>query len=77
VLIPEQDNYGKKDSTCEARIKDIFSQSPISLPERFEAYEKESHAKLLELIGQVDEDKTGMKRAVFVSFLEKVYKRSK
>jgi farnesyl diphosphate synthase len=40
-------------------------------------YEKESHAKLLELIGQVDEEKTGMKRAVFVSFLEKVYKRSK
>ncbi|GFZ49391.1 (2E,6E)-farnesyl diphosphate synthase [Saitozyma sp. JCM 24511] len=79
---PEQrkvldDNYGKKDATCEARIKEIFSQSPISLPERFEAYEKESHAKLLELIGQVDEEKTGMKRAVFVSFLEKVYKRSK
>jgi farnesyl diphosphate synthase len=72
-----QENYGKKDSEAESRVKAVFSQTPISIPERFEAYEKESHAKLLGLIEQVDEEKTGMKRQVFVSFLEKVYKRSK
>ncbi|KAL0249768.1 hypothetical protein I308_103070 [Cryptococcus tetragattii IND107] len=79
---PEQrkildENYGRKDSTCEARIKELFSQGPISIPERFEKYEKESYEKINALIEQVDEEKTGLKKEVFRSFLAKVYKRSK
>jgi farnesyl diphosphate synthase len=57
-------------------VKEIFSQEPISIPARFEVYEKESYEKITGLIGKVDES-SGMKREVFVSFLEKVYKRSK
>ncbi len=58
-------------------MKEIFFQPPISLPERFEAYEKESYETITKLIGQVDEEGTGMRREMFVSFLNKVYKRSK
>lgn len=75
-LTVPQENYGQKNSEAEARVKAVFSQEPISIPQRFEAYEKESYAKLNGLIEAVDEN-TGMKREVFRSFLAKVYKRSK
>lgn len=71
------DNYGKKDSESEARVKALYSEAPISIPERFEKYEKESYERLTGLINQIDEAKTGLKRDVFVSFLNKVYKRTK
>ncbi|KAK6910598.1 farnesyl diphosphate synthase [Kwoniella mangroviensis CBS 10435] len=79
---PEQrkildENYGQKDSEKEAKIKAIFSQEPISIPQRFEAYEKESYEKINGLIESVDEEGTGLKKEVFRSFLAKVYKRSK
>ncbi|WWC90840.1 uncharacterized protein L201_005777 [Kwoniella dendrophila CBS 6074] len=79
---PEQrkvldDNYGKKDSECESRVKELFSQEPISIPQRFEVYEKESYEKINGLIETVDEQGTGLKKEVFRSFLAKVYKRSK
>jgi farnesyl diphosphate synthase len=72
-----QDNYGKKDATSEAKVKEIFSASPISIPERFETYEKESYERITSLINTVDEEKSGLKKEVFLSFLHKVYKRSK
>ena len=58
-------------------MKEVFSQAPISIPERFEAYEKESYEKITGLIESFDEAGTGMKKEVFRSFLAKVYKRSK
>ncbi|WVQ74823.1 hypothetical protein IAR50_004430 [Cryptococcus sp. DSM 104548] len=70
-------NYGQKNSTSEAAVKEVFSQAPISIPERFEAYEKESYEKINGLIESVDEAGTGLKKEVFRSFLGKVYKRSK
>jgi hypothetical protein len=76
-LTDKQENYGQKNAESEAAVKAVFSQSPISIPERFEVFEKESYAKITGLIDQVDEEKSGMKKEVFVSFLEKVYKRSK
>lgn len=77
VLSCVQENYGKKDSTSESRVKNVFSQKPISIPKRFEAFEKESLERITALIGKVDEEGTGMKKEVFFSFLNKVYKRSK
>ncbi|WWC71686.1 uncharacterized protein I206_105644 [Kwoniella pini CBS 10737] len=79
---PEQrqildENYGQKNSESENKVKTIFSQEPISIPTRFEAYEKESYEKINGLIEQVDENGTGLKKEVFRSFLAKVYKRSK
>lgn len=79
---PEQrkildENYGKKNSENEARVKEIYSQEPISIPARFEKYEKESYDLLTGLIDKVDEKSTGLKKEVFTSFLGKVYKRQK
>jgi len=78
---PEQrqildDNYGRKSSESEAKVKEVFAQAPISIPERFEKYEGETFTELTQLIEGIDESK-GLKREVFTSFLEKVYKRSK
>jgi len=78
---PEQrqildDNYGRKSSESESRVKEVFAQAPISIPERFEKYEGETFTELTKLIEGIDESK-GLKREVFTSFLEKVYKRSK
>lgn len=79
---PEQrkvldENYGQKNSESEAKVKEVFSSENVDIPKRFAEYEKESYEKIMGLINQVDEEKSGMKREVFESFLKKVYKRSK
>lgn len=71
------DNYGRKNPESEARVKALFSEAPISIPERYEAYEAEVYSKLQGLIGKVEEQGAGLKREVFESFLGKIYKRSK
>jgi farnesyl diphosphate synthase len=68
------ENYGRKDAECEARVKAVFNE--IGLPDRFAQYESESYDRLNGLIDAVDEG-AGIKRDVFRSFLDKVYKRSK
>ncbi|KAL7409651.1 putative isoprenoid biosynthesis-related protein [Mrakia frigida] len=68
-------SYGIKDSAAEARVKQIYRD--LNIQGRFDEYEKESYAKLNALIEGVDENKTGLKKEVFRSFLEKVYKRTK
>jgi farnesyl diphosphate synthase len=78
---PEQrqildDNYGRKDPQSEAKVKEVFAQAPISIPERFEKYEQETYGELTSLIEGIDESR-GLKKEVFRSFLAKVYKRSK
>jgi len=70
-------NYGIKNSETEAKVKAVFSQDPINIPARFEKYEAESYERLTALINKIDEQATGLKKQVFVSFLEKVYKRQK
>ncbi|SPO22926.1 probable ERG20 - farnesyl-pyrophosphate synthetase [Ustilago trichophora] len=78
---PEQrqildDNYGKKDPECEKRVKEVYNQSNIDLPSRFHKYEAESYEQINNLINNLPESQ-GLRREVFRSFLEKVYKRSK
>ena len=78
---PEQrkildDNYGRKDSASEQRVKDVFNAENIDIKGRFERYEKDSYDRINGLIRELPEG-PGVKRAVFVAFFEKVYKRSK
>ncbi|PKI86032.1 Erg20p [Malassezia vespertilionis] len=70
------ENYGQKDDTCEARVKDVFNASNVNIQGKFAAYEKESYDRIHGLINALPEN-AGLKRAVFVSFFEKVYKRTK
>lgn len=70
------DNYGKKDAQSEAKVKEVFSAKNIDVEGKFKAYESESHQRLMSMIDQVDESK-GLKKQVFIEFLNKVYKRTK
>ncbi|WFD00256.1 dimethylallyltranstransferase [Malassezia yamatoensis] len=69
-------NYGRKDSACEQKVKEIFNASNIDLKKQFEKYEQDSYHRIHSLINKIPETQ-GLKRSVFVSFFDKVYKRSK
>ncbi|KAJ7283194.1 isoprenoid synthase domain-containing protein [Mycena rebaudengoi] len=72
-------NYGRKGKEEEARVKEVFEA--VGLRERYAAYEKEIYAKLVGLIEAIPEEEAGkrgtLRRAIFTSFLEKIYKRTK
>lgn len=70
------ENYGRKNSEAESKVKEVFQAQNIDVEGRFKKYEAESHSRLMDLIGSLDES-NGLKREVFVSFLNKVYKRTK
>lgn len=70
-------NYGKKDASAEAQVKQVFSQEPIAIPRRYEEYESGIYTKLNSLIASVEAEGSGLKKEVFESFLAKIYKRSK
>jgi farnesyl diphosphate synthase len=71
-----EDNYGKKDAKNEAKVKEVFNAKNIDVEGRFKKYEAESHEKLMSMINSLEE-KEGLKKQVFVEFLNKVYKRTK
>ena len=70
------DNYGKKDAQSEAKVKEVFNAKNIDVEGRFKKYEAESHERLMGMINSLEE-KEGLKKQVFVEFLNKVYKRTK
>ncbi|KAF8550801.1 Polyprenyl synthetase [Imleria badia] len=85
VATPEQRavldaNYGRKEADKEARVKEVFEA--IGLRARYAAYEEGVKARLDEMIAGVPEpdvpvDGGVLKRAVFTTFLNKIYKRTK
>lgn len=74
-------NYGKKDSVAEQKVKDVFYQ--VGVPETFHKYEEDSYKKIIGLIETIPEGGLGadgevkLKREIFKSFLDKIYKRQK
>jgi len=77
---PEQrqvldENYGRKDSACEAKVKEVFLA--IDIPGKYATYEQQSYEKINGLIDAIDETPGGLKRDVFRAFLSKIYKRTK
>lgn len=69
-----EQNYGKKDSKCEAEVKKVFNE--LKLDQVYAKYEDQRVGELREKIASVDESE-GMKKEVFEEFLRKIYKRSK
>ncbi len=79
VATPEQrqvleDNYGRKDKAKEAAVKKLFND--MALEQRYHDFEERRVAELRDLIAKVDESE-GLKKEVFDTFLNKIYKRSK
>lgn len=66
--------YGRKDSHLEAKVKDIFNE--LALDKVYYEYEEKTVGELREKIAAVNES-GGLKKAVFETFLGKIYKRSK
>ena len=73
-------NYGRKDADAEARVKEVFHQ--LRLDKHYEEYEAQAYNCINALIDKVPEvtSPSGdavLRRAVFRTFLEKIYKRTK
>jgi farnesyl diphosphate synthase len=82
VASPEQrklldENYGRKDSACEARVKALYEE--LGLRTIYAKYEEEAYQKLTTLIKTIPENNVEgqLKPQVFTSFLNKIYKRQK
>lgn len=77
---PEQrqlldENYGRKDAEKEKKVKALFEE--IGIRKVYAEYEERVVGELNEKIGEIVEVEGGLKREVFLSFLGKIYKRSK
>ncbi len=77
--MPEQrrvldENYRRKDSECERRVKVVFESPEVDLRRRCAVYEK-VYGELVAVIGQIPEveGKSTLKRDVFKSFLDKIF----
>ncbi|KAL0954189.1 hypothetical protein HGRIS_005317 [Hohenbuehelia grisea] len=70
-------SYGRKDAEKEQQVKKIFKE--VGVEKAYEEYEEAVVGKIRKMIEAVPEGtKEGeLKRQVFTSFLEKIYKRSK
>jgi farnesyl diphosphate synthase len=66
-----QDNYGKKDPSCVAKIKAVYKE--IDVEKDFKDYESQSYEKLQELI----EKQSFVPPGVYMKLLKKIYKRTK
>lgn len=75
---PEQrkvldENYGRKDAACEARVKQIFRE--IGVETIYKEYEQTTQVKLVELISEIEEKPGQLKREVFLAFTRKIFGR--
>jgi len=79
ICTPEQrkildENYGRKNKENEAIVKKLYDE--LKLEQIYHDYEEARVGEIKKLIAQVDESE-GLKKTVFESFLNKIYKRSK
>ncbi|KAK9734962.1 hypothetical protein RND81_04G174300 [Saponaria officinalis] len=66
------ENYGKEDSACVARVKELYNE--LNLQDVFKEYENQSYEKL---INSIEAHPSKAVQAVLKSFLAKIYKRQK
>jgi len=76
---PEQrktldEQYGKRSAESEAKVKEIFVELDIN--GLYKKYEDDSYVRISALIAGIDES-VGVKKEVFTTFMNKIYKRSK
>ena len=69
-----QENYGRKDSEAEARVKKVYNE--LKLDQDYYEYEEKVVTELKKKIAAVDESR-GFKAEVLSAFLNKIYKRCK
>ena len=72
-----EENYGRKDAVKEARVKEVYEQ--VGLRQIYAEYEENAYKTLSAKISAIPEtaEPETLKREVFTSFLNKIYKRTK
>lgn len=78
-MTPEQrkvldENYGRRNDQSEARVKQVFTD--LDMPGIYARYEEESYGRLMKLIQNIPLD-SGLPREMFVTFMNRIYKREK
>ena len=74
-------SYGRKDAEAEKRIKALYEE--MGIRKKYEEYEEAAYKRIMGLIETIPENTTAkpgevtLKREVFKSFLDKIYKRQK
>lgn len=82
LATPEQrtlldNNYGQKNSECEAKVKELYET--LGLRKVYAEYEEKAVGGILKAVDEIPEvpgDNT-LKRQVFRTFIDKIYKRTK
>ncbi|KDQ49721.1 hypothetical protein JAAARDRAFT_617078 [Jaapia argillacea MUCL 33604] len=74
------ENYGQKDAAKEKTVKGVYEE--LKIRDRYRAYEEGAYQKILGLIDTISEEQGSdgspvLKKQVFKSFLDKIYKRTK
>lgn len=84
VCTPEQrknldENYGRKDSECERRVKEMFKSPEVDLRKWYAEYDERVYGELAGMTVEITvvEGKGTLKREVFKGFLDKTYNRTK
>ncbi|KAI8840156.1 isoprenoid synthase domain-containing protein [Chytriomyces cf. hyalinus JEL632] len=67
------ENYGKRSPENVAVVKQVYKE--LDIEGLYKQYEEDSHAKVMGLIQQIDE--AVLPRDMFVTFVKRIYKRSK
>ena len=74
------DNYGRKDSVKEAKVKDVYKE--IGMEKLYKDYEEDVVGQIRTMIEKIPDTEAGegvpvLRKEVFTSFVDKIYKRSK
>ena len=89
IASPEQrkildENYGQKNAEREARVKVVFDE--VGVPGKYREYEEGAYRQIMGLIERIPEveikatygdEPATLRKQVFKTFLEKIYKRTK
>jgi farnesyl diphosphate synthase len=66
-------NYGKRDSVSEAVVKKVYKE--LDIEGVYHVYEEESYTRLMGLINGIQEGGV-LNREMFITFMNRIYKRT-
>jgi len=65
------ENYGRKDSECEQRVKEIFTA--VGVEAKYQAFEQAAYKKIMGLVETIPAEGGELKRGVFTAYLSKFF----
>ncbi len=65
-----QANYGRKDTACAQRVKEVYRE--LDLQQVYRQYEEESYQRLM---GVIEANAGSLPRGMFLEFADRIYQR--